>query len=120
MSLDQAALTAFQVLIPGVVFLAVAKILSTDFSGRDRRLYYTVGTAIAFGTHVALSLLCIPQYGIVGAAWASTVAYAAQAVIMLVFFRRLSGRGIAETVFLRGEDFALYGELVRKWMRRER
>ncbi len=112
------AITAFQVLIPGVVFLAVAKILSTDFSGRDRRLYYTVGTAVAFGTNVTLCLLWIPPHGIVGAAWASTIAYAAQAVIMLVFFRRLSGRGIAETVFLRGEDFALYGELLRKWVRR--
>ncbi len=112
------SLRAFQVLIPGVVFLAVAKILSTDFSGRDKRLYYTVGTAIAFATNVVLCLIWIPSHGIVGAAWASTVAYALQAVVMLVFFRKLSGRGIAETVFLRGEDFALYGELLKKLLKR--
>jgi O-antigen/teichoic acid export membrane protein len=112
------SLRAFQILIPGVVFLAVGKILSTDFSGRDKRLYYTLGTGIAFAVNVVLCLLWIPSYGIVGAAWASTAAYALQAVIMLVFFKRLSGRGMAETVFLRGEDFALYGELMRRLLRR--
>jgi O-antigen/teichoic acid export membrane protein len=112
------ALRAFQVLIPGVVLLSVAKILSTDFSGRDKRIYYTVGTAIAFAINVVLCLLWIGPFGIVGAAWASTIAYAAQAGIMLAFFRRLSGRGIVESVLVRREDLHLYRDLLGRWLGR--
>lgn len=112
------ALKAFQILIPGIVTLSVAKILSSDLSGRDRRIYHTVATAIAFATNIGLCLAWIPRYGIEGAAWASTVAYTLQSVIMLAFFTRLSGCGLAETVVIRREDLALYGGLVRKLVRR--
>ncbi len=108
------SLTAFRVLIPGVVMLSIAKILSTDFSGRDKRIYYTVGTAIAFAVNVVLCILWIPRWGIVGAAWASTVAYTVQAVVMLAFFARLSGRGLVETVVPGREDFGLYASVLRK------
>lgn len=114
------SLTALRVLIPGVVMLSIAKILSTDFSGRDKRIYYTVGTAIAFAANVVLCLLWIPRWGIVGAAWASTVAYTVQAVVMLVFFTRLSGRGFVETVVPGREDFGLYAAAFRKVVRRGR
>ncbi len=112
------ALTAFQILIPGIVTLSVAKILSSDLSGRDRRIYHTVATAIAFTVNVSLCFAWIPRFGIAGAAWASTVAYTLQSVLMLVCFTRLSGCGLAETVLIRREDLALYGGLVRKLLRR--
>ena len=112
------SLLALRALIPGVVLLAVAKILSTDFSGRDKRMYYTVGTAIAFAVNLVLCLLWIPRWGIVGAAWASTVAYAVQAGVMLAFFRHVSGRGILETVVIRREDLALYAAALAKLTRR--
>ncbi len=108
------SLRAFQVLIPGIVTLSVAKILSSDLSGRDRRIYHTIATAIAFGTNVILCYAWIPRHGIEGAAWASTVAYTLQSVIMLAFFTKLSGCGLAETVLIRREDLALYGGLLRK------
>ncbi len=37
---------------------------------------------------------------------------------MLVFFTRLSGRGLGETVLVRREDLALYGGLLRKLVKR--
>ena len=113
------ALQAFQILIPGIVTLSVAKILSSDLSGRDRRIYHTVATAIAFGTNVALCFVWIPRYGIEGAAWASTVAYTLQSVIMLAFFTRISGCGLAETIFIRREDLAMYGGFAKKLLRRD-
>ena len=112
------ALKAFQILIPGIVTLSVAKILSSDLSGRDRRIYHTVATAIAFTVNVSLCFAWIPRHGIEGAAWASTVAYTLQSVLMLAFFTKLSGCGLSETVLIRREDLALYGDLVRKLVRR--
>ncbi len=108
------ALQAFRVLIPGIVMLSVAKILSSDFSGRDKRLYQTAATAVAFSVNIALCFVWIPAYGIVGAAWASTVAYTLQSAIMLVFFRRLSGNSVLESTLVRGEDFALYGRTLKR------
>lgn len=110
------ALRAFQILIPGIVFLSVAKILASDFSGRDKRLYQTIATAISFAVNLALNIVWIPRIGIEGAAWASTIAYTLQSAIMLLFFRRLSGTALSGAVFVRREDFQLYGGLLRKWV----
>jgi O-antigen/teichoic acid export membrane protein len=107
------ALRAFQVLIPGIVALSIAKILAGDFSGRDRRIYHTVGTAIGFTVNLALCLVWIPRMGIEGAAWASTIAYTLQSVVVLVFFRKLSGNGILESTIIRGDDLKLYWEQMR-------
>jgi len=110
------ALRAFQILIPGIVFLAVAKILASDFSGRDKRLYHTIATTISFAANLALNIVWIPRFGIEGAAWASTIAYTLQSLIMLVFFRRLSGIALPRAMFVDRDDFALYAGLFRKWI----
>jgi O-antigen/teichoic acid export membrane protein len=112
------ALRALRALIPGVAMLSIAVVLSGYFSGRDHRIYHTIATAVAFGANVGLCFLWIPEYGIEGAAWASTVAYTFQSALMLVFFTRLSGRGVFETIVIRREDIALYGGLLRKLVRR--
>jgi len=114
------ALKAFQVLLPGIVMLSVVKILSGDFSGRDKRLYHTIASGAGFAVNLALCLVWIPRYGIEGAAWASTVAYTVQGVFMLSFFRRFSGCGLAESLIVRGEDFRAYGDLARRVLRRGR
>ena len=102
------ALRAFQILLPGVVMLSIAKILASDFSGRDRRIFHTVATAAGFAVNLVLCFAWIPRYGIEGAAWASTTAYSLQSVLALIFFRRLSGNGFAESLLLRREDLRLY------------
>lgn len=113
-------LRAFQILIPGVVMLTASAILSGDFSARDRRIYHTIANAVGFSVNVSLCFLWIPRLGIEGAAWASTVAYTLEAAIMLAFFRRLSGRGIWESIVIRSEDVALYGRLLRRLLGRAR
>jgi O-antigen/teichoic acid export membrane protein len=112
------ALSALRILIPGVAMLSISVVLSGYFMGRDRRIYQTVATAIAFGANAGLCFLWIPDHGLTGAAWASTAAYSLQSLIMLAFFTRLSGRGLVETVVIRREDLVLYGGLVRKLLRR--
>jgi len=102
-----ASLTPFRVLVPGIVMLSVARILSSDLSGRDRRIYHTIATAVAFGLNIALCLVWIPRYGIEGAAWASTISYTLQSVLMLVFFRKLSGVSLREALVPGRDDVRL-------------
>ncbi|MFH1502711.1 MAG: polysaccharide biosynthesis C-terminal domain-containing protein [Candidatus Eisenbacteria bacterium] len=112
------ALRAFRILIPGVVMLSFNTVLSGDLSARDKRVHQTVANAIGFGLNIVLCVVLIPRMGFEGAAWASTAAYSTQSVFMLAFFRRFSGRGVMETVFLRGDDFRAYGELLKRLLRR--
>ena len=106
-------LRALQILVPGIVALSIAKILAGDFSSRDRRIYHTIATAIGFALNLSLCLVWIPRMGIEGAAWASTVSYTVQSVVVLVFFRKLSGNGIFESIVIRGDDLRLFWEQIR-------
>lgn len=110
------ALLALRILIPGVAMLSLSTVLSGDLSARDKRIYQTIAGALGFGLNVLLCFFLIPRMGIEGAAWASTAAYTAQALAMLVFFVRLSGRGIVETVFLQREDMSFYAKLTKRML----
>lgn len=86
-----AAVDPLLVLLPGVVAFAPGVILAGDFIGRGRPHWNTQASVLTVLVNVALCLLWIPRAGIVGAAWASTVAYAAGSALMLLRFRRLTG-----------------------------
>ena len=85
-------LPAFVVLLPGVVALSVAKVMTSYLSGRGRPGLVTLGTVVALILNVVLNIILIPAYGIVGASLSSLVSYSLQAVIALVFASRLSGQ----------------------------
>lgn len=98
------ALPPLRILLPGVVLLAVGKVLAGDLSGRDRRLASTVALSLAFLCNLGLDLLWIPRYGIVGAAWASNVAYAAQTAFLALLFWRISGVSPLQLFWPQRED----------------
>ncbi len=78
-------------LLPGVVAFAPGAVLAGDFIGRGRPAWNTQASALTVAINVALCLLWIPSLGVLGAAWASTVAYAAGAGVMLWRFQRVTG-----------------------------
>ena len=81
-----AAAGPFRVLLPGIVAFAPGAVLAGDFIGRGRPHWNTQASIVTVVVNVGLCLLWIPSQGIMGAAWASTVAYAMGAVVMLVRF----------------------------------
>jgi hypothetical protein len=46
----------------------------------------------------------VPRFGINGAAASSSISYGLTALVTLVVFRRLSGRGIVETLVIQRSD----------------
>lgn len=68
------------VLLPGVVLLGGGKVLTNEIAGRGYPHYNSINSGVAFILTIALDLLLIPQYGIIGAALASSIAYS------LIFF----------------------------------
>jgi O-antigen/teichoic acid export membrane protein len=85
-------LPAFLVLLPGVVSLSVAKVMTSYVGGRGRPGLVAIGTMISVLLNVALNLVLIPMYGIVGAALASVISYSIQAAFALFFASRLAGQ----------------------------
>jgi len=102
------AVGALQSLLVGIVALSAWRVLANDIAGRGfPGLNIYTGLA-AVATNVALNLLWIPRYGIVGAAWASTVSYTVSFLGALFFYCRLSGNRWTSVVLPQLGDWALY------------
>jgi O-antigen/teichoic acid export membrane protein len=102
------ALGAYKVLLPGIVALTLSNVLTSDFSGRNRRVLPTIAMAFGFGLNLLLNFIWIPRLGIMGAAWASTVAYTSQSLIMAIFFWRITGILPLKLIIPGREDVELY------------
>jgi O-antigen/teichoic acid export membrane protein len=86
--------------------LCYASILRLDLLGKNRP--GSVSLLMGFGAllNLALNLVLIPAYGIVGAAAASSIAYLAVTIAMLVLYCRLSHVPFWQTLIILPSDFA--------------
>jgi len=87
------ALPAFLVLLPGVVALAVAKVLSSYVSGVGRPAPVAIAGVCALVVNIIANVLLIPVLGIVGASLSSVISYTVNTAILLVVVLRLSHMG---------------------------
>ena len=110
---------ALQALLAGIVALSAGRVLSNDIAGRGfPGLNIYTGLA-AVATNIVLNLLWIPRYGIVRAAWASTVSYTVSFLGALFFYCRLSGNRWTRVVFPQPGDWVLYcktGKDLGQWV----
>jgi len=95
---------ALRWILPGVVAYSVVAVLSRYFTGRGRPGLATVIMLVGLAVNLVANVLLIPRAGISGAAASSSISYSVTAVLILAAFRRLSGRGLAETLILRPRD----------------
>jgi len=79
-------------LLPGVVLLGGAKVLTNDIAGRGYPHYNSIATGISLIVTVALDLLLIPRLGILGASLASTASYSILFAIAIAFYLSVSRR----------------------------
>jgi O-antigen/teichoic acid export membrane protein len=87
----KAAIPPLLVLLPGVLSMAIYKVLTRNFTSRDRQQVSIVASVLALVFNVGLDWILIPQWGIVGAATASTMGYTAAGLTLLILFFRESG-----------------------------
>jgi O-antigen/teichoic acid export membrane protein len=72
----------------GVAFQGVYLLTSIGLNITKHTEYYPIATSIAAVTSVAVNLLLVPTFGIVGAAWANMIAYAVLAFVSWRFSQR--------------------------------
>ena len=101
-----------QFLLPGIVALSICAILSNDVAGRGRPMLNTYFAAVTLIINLILNILWIPQYGIEGAALASTVSYTAQMIGRLFVYSKISGNSIAKIIFIQKSDIVLYRSFI--------
>lgn len=101
-------------LAPGVLFFNIALILGHYFSGIGK--YHVSAIASFIGMIAALFLfsIFIPTYGIIGAAWASSISYTITAIVIIIFFYRDSGFGLKSLNINRNELHSLLIELKKQ------
>jgi O-antigen/teichoic acid export membrane protein len=80
------------VLLPGVVLLGGAKVLTNEIAGRGYPHYNSINSGLALVLTVVLDLVLIPRYGVLGAALASSIAYAAIFLTAIGFYLTVSRR----------------------------
>ena len=84
-SVFESAYVPMLVLLPGVVLLGGAKVLTNEMAGRGYPLYNSVNTSLTLMVTVLLDWVLIPRFGIIGAALASTIAYITMFVMTIGF-----------------------------------
>jgi O-antigen/teichoic acid export membrane protein len=84
------ALPALFILLPGVVSLSVAKVLTGYITGLGMTGLTSVVNIGAFALNVAINLVLIPAFGILGASAASLISYTASSITLTVIASRLA------------------------------
>ena len=79
--------------LAGIAVRAGGKVLTNEIAGRGYAHYNSINSGLALLITLLLDVLLIPRYGILGAALASSIAYAFNLVTALVFYRLVSRRG---------------------------
>jgi len=98
----------------GAVAMAIFVMITRDFTARSRQVVNTVSGLVALVVNVALNIYLIPRYGIVGAAFATAVAYWAACVILIRFFCLESGLSWASVLVPTAEDFRYFGGIAQR------
>lgn len=95
---------ALRLILPGIVAYSIVAILSRYVTGRGRPGTTTLIFGAGLAANLAANLVLIPAFGLAGAAVASSMSYLLTAGLMVAVFRRLSGRGVVETLVVRPAD----------------
>ncbi len=100
------AIEPFTVLLPGIAALSVGNILAHNLLGRKFPVYASLASGIGVVITVVLDLILIPEYGILGAAAASSVSYSCTAAAFIYFYRKKTEFRFTDLLIIQKEDLA--------------
>lgn len=114
------AIAPFMVLMPGCLAMAVYKILTRNFTSRNRQQVSILAASVSLVSNIALNILLIPRMGVIGAALASLISYTTAATILALIFRRETGIPLKQILIIRRADLSRYAEAWSQISRRSR
>ncbi|MBI6952871.1 oligosaccharide flippase family protein [Pseudomonas sp. CCOS 191] len=108
------AYPALLALLPGLLGLCYASILRLDLLGKNRPGTVSLMMGAGAALNLVLNIFLIPAWGIVGAAAASSIAYLAVTVTMLVLYCRLSGVPLGQTLIILPADLTPLRQMLQR------
>jgi O-antigen/teichoic acid export membrane protein len=102
------------ILLPGVVGLGLAKVLSAVFTGRGFPQYALYATMISVPVTILLYAVLIPPLGATGAAIASCGSYLLTTGLSMYFFRLATGIPLRVALRPGRTDISDYGDALRR------
>jgi O-antigen/teichoic acid export membrane protein len=106
---------ALLILLPGFIAFALWKILAYGLLAQGYPQKYSLTSGLAFFTMIILDLLFIPQKGIAGAAWASTIAYFFATILVIAIYSRMTRTHLKALLIPHKSDFvALTGYFLER------
>ena len=82
------SISAFIFLLPGIVFLSIGKVLSTELAGKGWTKYAMYSSLFVMVSNILLNILLIPSLGIKGAALASSISYTISSILLIIFYKK--------------------------------
>ena len=111
---------ALRLILPGIVAYSIVAVLSRYIVGRGRPGTGTMILVIGLVLNIVANLVLVPRYGINGAAMSSSISYGLTAIVTLLVFRRVSGRGVVETLVIQPSDVRALRSMIRASLARLR
>ena len=100
------------IIFPGMIFLSLYKILTRNFTSRNKQHYSIIVSLSTLFINVPLNIILIKQFGIYGAVFASTLSFIFAGIFLLSYFKIQSGMSLKEILVIKKEDIQFYKKLV--------
>jgi O-antigen/teichoic acid export membrane protein len=100
----RAAVLPLIILLPGIIAMSVFKVLTRNYTSRDRQQVALFTSGVALIVNVGLNWLLIPRWAAAGAAAASTGGYIVSGGLLLVLFIKETGLNWRELLLPRRQE----------------
>ena len=105
-------------LIPGVVLLSFARILSNFFSGIGKPEINTYVASFTTILNIGLNIYLVPKLGVVGAAIATSITYTFNMIIKTTIYSVMNKMSLFEFLLVKSTDFGFYKKYINKALQR--
>ena len=102
------SVTPFIYMIPGVILFSLSKILANDFVGRGFPQVNSYIALVVALVNIVLNIVLIPDFGLKGAAIATSICYGIDAIIKVIYFSQYNKISFFKFVFISRSDFKFY------------
>ncbi len=106
-----ASVTILNLILPGVIILVIFRVLSGQLAGIGKPQYAIYVFVPALIINVILNFLWIPEYGAMGAAWASDISYAIGTIGYWLVFAKVTNVSRWEILKFSKKDISIFADL---------
>lgn len=103
-----------RILYPGIIALALGRVIYSDLLGRGKPEIAMIASIVAVTFNIALNLYLIPNFGISGAALASSISYSVSAIIGLLWFIKITHCNWRDVLIIKKVDLKNYWIIFNK------